>query len=252
MSSPARQLLKQATALKREKRFDEACEALRKAYAAASPGEFTLVDFMRLPAYLQLAGRPDDAWRELNHLNIRSTNPGYQAAVARVMASFLLGEGRHKDAVIHEAWAICMEVEAGRRFVRAAESEADARPERERGNILAEVVSIGILVEANQVANQPNAPRTAKGNAILDVAYPSQLTGLRNAMDRENIRVRLGRCLGDSVSDKIKKAVSGAVAGYIEFPGKFDRFLLRNICAIHLLGDEGDDPHRVPTRRTQE
>lgn len=99
--------LKDATALKREKHFDEACELLRQAYALPSDGTLLLNDHLRLPMYLQLAGKADDGWRELNRLNVKYTDPASQAEIAHQMSVFLQNEGRRAEAVLFEVWAIC-------------------------------------------------------------------------------------------------------------------------------------------------
>jgi len=63
-------LLKEATALKKAGNLDAAIAKLREAYAAISTTNFTydVKPFLRLPLYLQEAGRNDEAWKELNNL----------------------------------------------------------------------------------------------------------------------------------------------------------------------------------------
>ena len=65
-------LLKEATAKKKIGDFDEAIALLRKAYKQIEKGTITYsVDtFLRLPLYLQCAGRNDEAWKEFNLLII--------------------------------------------------------------------------------------------------------------------------------------------------------------------------------------
>lgn len=65
------QLLKEAVAHKNNKEFDVAVEKLKAAFELMIPDELYGVAVekrVRLPQYLQLAGRNDEAWNELNNL----------------------------------------------------------------------------------------------------------------------------------------------------------------------------------------
>jgi hypothetical protein len=66
----ADELLKMATEKKDIGEVDTAIELLRKAYAviAISSVSYSVSIFLRLPLYLQKAGRNDEAWREFNLL----------------------------------------------------------------------------------------------------------------------------------------------------------------------------------------
>jgi tetratricopeptide (TPR) repeat protein len=74
-SSVARNLLMEATALKKEKKYIEACEKLREAYSADGADDLFIEDRVRLPMYLQLAGKNDEGWDELNRLLARYADP---------------------------------------------------------------------------------------------------------------------------------------------------------------------------------
>jgi len=65
-------LLKEATSQKKAGRIDYAIDLLRNAYAliARSSIEYPVQTFLRLPLFLQAAGRNDEAWREFNLLLI--------------------------------------------------------------------------------------------------------------------------------------------------------------------------------------
>ncbi len=65
-SSPARELLKSATALKRDKKYIEACETLIKAYSSEGANDLMIEERLRLPMYLLLAGKNEDGWDEMN------------------------------------------------------------------------------------------------------------------------------------------------------------------------------------------
>jgi len=73
--SAARNLLMEATVLKREKKYIEAYEKLREAYSADGADNLFIEDRLRLPMYLQLAGKNDEGWDELNRLLARYADP---------------------------------------------------------------------------------------------------------------------------------------------------------------------------------
>lgn len=69
-------LLKEATVLKKEGKITQAIEKLRQAYVQISKTDtdYGIEVFLRLPLYLQEAGKKDEAWREFNYL----LTSGYQ------------------------------------------------------------------------------------------------------------------------------------------------------------------------------
>lgn len=91
-SSAARNVLKDATALKREKKFVEACEKLREAYSADGAENLMIEDRLRLPMYLQLAGKNDAGWDELNRLYGRYTDQFSRPRIEHQMQVFLRKE----------------------------------------------------------------------------------------------------------------------------------------------------------------
>lgn len=88
----ARNLLKEATALKKVKRYIEACDKLREAYSADGAENLMIADRLRLPMYLQLAGKNDEAWDELNRLDARYTDQYSEAGIIGQMSTFLQKE----------------------------------------------------------------------------------------------------------------------------------------------------------------
>ena len=87
---------------------------LREAYSIKGSDELMVKDRLRLPMYLQLAGRNDEGWQELNELNIRYTDVFDQAEIANQMRIFLQKEGRYIQAILFSIWAICKEVDRDR------------------------------------------------------------------------------------------------------------------------------------------
>lgn len=70
---PGGELLKEATRQKDEGNLDLAIETLRRAYAEIGQSyvSYSIDTFLRLPLYLQKAGRNDEAWDEFNLLVTR-------------------------------------------------------------------------------------------------------------------------------------------------------------------------------------
>lgn len=64
------QLLKQATALKREQKIDDAIELIKQAHRVAitEPETLAASSYLKLPQYLLLANRNDEAWATLNEM----------------------------------------------------------------------------------------------------------------------------------------------------------------------------------------
>lgn len=106
----ARELLKEATTLKKEKKYKEACEKLTEAYATEGAENLTIRQKLRLPMYLQLAGEADEGWRILNEMNITYSDIHSQVAIADQMTSFLNKEKNYKQALIHSLWHYCLEI----------------------------------------------------------------------------------------------------------------------------------------------
>lgn len=91
-SNAARTLLKEATALKKEKKYIEACDKLREAYSADGAENLMIEDRLRLPMYLQLAGKNDEGWDELNGLYTRYTDQFSQPRIEHQIKIFLRKE----------------------------------------------------------------------------------------------------------------------------------------------------------------
>ena len=104
------ELLKQATTKKKVGDLESAIKLLREAYNKISKTSIIYPPntFFRLPAYLQEAGKSDEAWRELNdlltkgypnQLNNPETIPMDHSAVFNEMRLFLQREGKTESAV---------------------------------------------------------------------------------------------------------------------------------------------------------
>jgi hypothetical protein len=109
-------LLRKATELKNAGKIDAAVETLRQTYSAISKTsiDYGVETFLRLPLYLQAAGRNDEAWREFNFLLTHGypnqpVQPGardnVESKIYDKMRLFLLREGKHVLAVTYGALA---------------------------------------------------------------------------------------------------------------------------------------------------
>lgn len=118
----ARQLFKDATAASQDQP-DLAVAKFRKAYqhAAQTNVDFGIHVFLRLPRYLQEAGRPDEAWHEFNEL-LASGYPNMstgdalwhftESAVYDKMRLFLQREKRPSAAVIFGVKSVVWDLKA--------------------------------------------------------------------------------------------------------------------------------------------
>jgi hypothetical protein len=109
-------LLKKATAKKKSGDINGAIEALRASYKILNEQHVlsTIETYLRLPLYLQEAGRTDEAWREFNELIMwvnrkprysPEVTPMEQSIIWDKMRLFLQREGRNSDAVEFAVWA---------------------------------------------------------------------------------------------------------------------------------------------------
>ena len=103
-------LLKNATLLKSQGDIEGAIVNLRMAYDAIRKTSisYSVQTFLRLPQYLHIAGRKDEAWREFNNLiacgfpnEIRHKEiiPMNHSIIYGKMRLFLHREGRHDEAI---------------------------------------------------------------------------------------------------------------------------------------------------------
>ena len=99
-SSPARELLKKATVLKKDKKYIEACEMLQNAYSSEGANDLMIEERLRLPMYLLLAGKSDDGWDELNRLNSLYRDGFSQPVIANQMRVFCKKEGKNRSPLL--------------------------------------------------------------------------------------------------------------------------------------------------------
>lgn len=110
------ELLKQATIKKNSDDLDGAIKLLRTAYEELDKSSmfYSIQTYLRLPLYLQEAGRNDEAWGEFNRLVLWvNSKPRYSAEVTPMeqsiiwskMRLFLQREGKNEHAIQFGVWA---------------------------------------------------------------------------------------------------------------------------------------------------
>lgn len=134
-------LLTKAVAHKKAKEWDEALACLDEAYKLAAQQPYDYMEwsnYLRLPAYLQLAGRNDEAWRWLNNLscgefpyreqsNEAAIQLGWRAMVSDKMRLFLEREKKFKPALIQRSVTEYLRSAGAFRWVVDASQEVEAK-----------------------------------------------------------------------------------------------------------------------------
>lgn len=104
------ELLKLATSLKKEKRFDEACNTLEKAYQVGGE-HIHLKDRLRLSMYLQLAKKNDEGWEDISFLFATKIDFQSQYIIANQIRIFLQKEKKNLSAVPYGIYSLCREID---------------------------------------------------------------------------------------------------------------------------------------------
>ena len=95
--------MKKAVDFKKQKHFDEACEILKDLFKLFdSP---SLEHRLRLPMYLQLAGRNDEAWGDFQKIGIKYISLRSMSTIANQKRIFLQKEKKDRPAILEGAWA---------------------------------------------------------------------------------------------------------------------------------------------------
>lgn len=219
-----RTLLKEATALKRAKRYDEAVLMLRRAYETP-PGPMRIEERLRLPMYLQLAGRADEGWGEMNRLSITYVDQASQITISAHIAAFLRKEGKYKTAALFGVWTLFKYKELDVHTHASLVHSADQKPASD-----AEWKVLGL----------PPIPRgqktgtTPSGNPIYDVSYPAVKRRLAEDYDSEAIRDLLDRDLAKVAANNVISAMVPDLSHYLTEPPPYDIEALKKIFGKHL------------------
>lgn len=96
------ELIKEATALKKAGKIEDAIEKIKAAYKEAEEKQLTLTakDYLKLPPYLQKAGRNDEAWGWFNLLIQKCASDSMSLSeIYNKMCLFRQREDNDKDAI---------------------------------------------------------------------------------------------------------------------------------------------------------
>jgi hypothetical protein len=227
--NPAREMLKEATVLKKEKKYDEACEKLKEAFSLDGAGDLMVKERMRLPMYLQLAKRNDEGWRILNELNIKYTDVFSQAEIANQMRVFLQKEKKYTQAVLFSIWSICKEVERDRQNIQGSIELADQWASNKD--------DFGILSEGR---NEKVYGKTPKGNPITDSAYKMFNDRIDGSISKEGVTDRILPLLKKAKKEQLTDNLSEAISKYLKTSEYYDLREVRDIINTILMSEETD------------
>ena len=174
----ARDLLKQATQLKKDKDYSAACIKLKEAYQASDADDLMIKERLRLPMYLQLAGNNDEGWGLLNELNTKFTDVFSQADIANQMRVFLQKEKKFKEAILYSVWGIAKGIECIKFNINTSIELADQESATDFDFLDCE--------EENKIYGH-----TPSGNPITDSSYPMFISRLSEDMSIDSIYLRL-------------------------------------------------------------
>ncbi|NMP15366.1 hypothetical protein [Thalassotalea sp. Y01] len=215
----ARELLKEATQLKKEKRYDEACNKLNEAYSASGSEDLMMKDFLRLPMYLQLAGKNDEGWRVLNELNVKYTDVFSQADIANQMRVFLQKEKKFKLAVQFSAWSICKQIERDYSNIKDSEKMTDQMAK----------INSDYSLEDDSAEKAEVFGKTKKGNAITDKAYPMFKDRIEHFQSPEGLLKSLKSDLKKAKLSSIETELSQALSDYLISTKRYQLAMVRDI-----------------------
>ncbi len=213
-----RDLLKEATLLKKASKYDEACQTLRVAFQSADVGEYIDIhERLRLPVYLCFANRDDEAWFELNRLSTVYQDSISQIAIRTKMQKFLEDEGKLVDAAFFLAWVYLIELKHKIDLIVDIHDAADKWANEDPMMVEMKDGSIAALDFRKIDDGREPFAFTKSGSPIYDVAHNHILTSLNNMLDVnviENCFVGICEKIGDDeapaiIAEKIIEIIGG-------------------------------------------
>ena len=202
---------------------------LRRAYDAPAMNPLMIEERLRLPMYLQLAGRSDEGWREMNRLNVTYADQFSQISIAARMATFLRNEGNYKNAALFAVWTLCKHKEVDVGAHAAMVRRADQQPARD-----AEWEALGMPPWPRTM---PATGTTPSGSPIYEVSYPAVHRRLTEDYGPVAIRAALVRDLVKVVANQAIYAVVADLSNYLAGSPPYDLVSVRTILAKHLASD---------------
>ena len=215
-----RRLLKEATQLKKDKDYDAACEKLKEAYTAADD-TLLVKQYLRLPMYLQLAGRNDEAWAELNRINITYFDVFSQAEIANQMRIFLEKEKKFRRALDFAVWSLCQSIERDIYNVRQCEKDTNdyAKINKEYG------------FDDNN--DGPTYGETKVGTPITDGAYKWFSDRIANSSSVEGVVAAIQKLMKKLKHEDATLDLANDLSTYLKSTTQFDLRKVQKIIALH-------------------
>lgn len=226
--NPARQMLKEATALKKEKKYDEACEKLVEAFSLDGSQDLMVKERMRLPMYLQLAKRNDEGWRIPNELNIKYTDVFSQAEIANQMRIFLQKEKKYLQAILFSVWSICKEVERDRYNIQGCIELADQWASNKDDEY-------GFLREGRK---EKVYGKTPKRNPITDSAYKIFIDRISDSISEDGVADRILPLLKKAKKEYLTNNLSSSISKHLKSSKSYDFREVRDILDSILVKEE--------------
>ncbi|PKB90895.1 hypothetical protein A8A01_03030 [Ewingella americana] len=184
-----RDLLKEATRLKKEKKYEDACNALRLAFSSASENEYIDIrERLRLPAYLCFDDKDDEAWWELNKLLEAHTDMISQFAIISKMSVFLEDEGKILDSLMFFTRSYILDLMHRVSLIVSMHESADKSAMEEPLKVEMKDGTIVELDFRKMDENKEPFAYTKLGNPIYAVAYNHTLKSLNDKLDFERIK----------------------------------------------------------------
>lgn len=214
----ARELLKEATQLKKSKQYIEACEKLREAYKAPGSKDLMVKEMLRLPMYLQLAGKNDDGWREINELNVKFVDVYSQAEIANQMRVFLQKEKQFKKAILFSVWSIAKEIERDNSNIENSIKSSD-----EMAKLHSEYEFLDDISEKEVYGKTPN------GNPITDHAYQMFLDRVSELKTTDGIFARLEKDMKKAKLQNVTHSLAEDLSSYFYNEAPYRLEVIRDI-----------------------
>jgi len=209
--NPAREMLKEATILKKEKKYEEACNKLKDAFAAQGSGDLMVKERMRLAIYLQLAKKNDEGWKVLNELNVKYTDVFSQAEIANQMRVFLQKEKKYTQALLFSVWGICKEVERDRSNIQGSIELTDEMASNARAYSF-----------PGEDKKQEVYGKTPQGNPITDSAYRMFSDRIKKSVSKDGVSDRIQPLLKKAKKEELLEAISTVVSEYLKSTENYD------------------------------
>ena len=223
--NPAREMLKEATVLKKEKKYDEACDKLKQAFISKGASDLMAKERMRLPMYLQHAKKNDEGWKILNEINVEYTDVFSQAEIANQMRVFLQKEKNYIEAILFSIWNICKEVERDRFNIQSSVNLTDqwALNKEEFGS--------------NEEEKETVYGKTPKGNPITGSTYKMFNDRVNKNISKSGVSDNISTLLKKAKKEELIDSLSKSISKFLHSSKQYELREVRKIIKSILLED---------------